>query len=175
MRTLTSTFLSLTLFHSVLGQRGFHIMDRQASWIHKTQGECPSKRIDCAEIREPFDDDGVWLVPANQFNCGVIQDRNYFEGLRHTSQIAHGTTLKGQCGSSSLTFYPVDNGQGLEVWESNGSRFYGKCYRQEPGKGLDCGNPQGFGCSHPLSGPAVAGSCRIWATDVWVCPVDLCG
>jgi hypothetical protein len=176
MRTITLTLLSLTLFHSVLAQKGFHIFDRRASWIHKTAAESCPKRVNCADIREPFDEDGVWLVPANQFNCDVIRDKNYFEGIAHTWDIGSGTTMKGQCGSSSLTFFPVDNGQGLEVWESNGSRFYGKCYRQEPGKVLNCDSPgDGYGCSNPLAGQPLPNSCKIRATDVWVCPVDLCG
>jgi len=177
MRTLTFTLLTLTLFHTTLAQKGFHILDRRASWIHKTAAEACPKRVNCADIREPFDEDGVWLVPANNFNCDVIRDKNYFEGIAHTWDIGHGTTLKGQCGAGSLTFFPVDGGQGLEVWEGSGAkRFYGKCYRQEAGRGLNCDSPgDGYGCSSPLAGQPVPNSCKIRATDVWVCPVDLCG
>jgi len=75
MRTISLAVITITLCQSVLAQRGFHLMDRHASWIYKATSECPSRRVDCAEIREPFDDDGLWLVPANQFNCDVIRDK----------------------------------------------------------------------------------------------------
>ncbi|KAK1831655.1 hypothetical protein QBC39DRAFT_433780 [Podospora conica] len=175
MRTVSFAVIAITLFQSVLAQRGFHLMDRHVSWIYKATTECP-KRADCSEVREPFDDDGLWLVPANQFNCNVIRDKNYFEGPRLASEIGSGTTVKGQCGSSSLTFFPINNNQELEVWESNGSRMYGKCYRQEAGKVMNCDSPgDGAGCSHPLVGQPLPNTCKIRATGVWVCPVDLCG
>lgn len=101
--------------------------------------------------------------------------QNYFEGPRFASEIGSGTTVKGQCGSTSLTFFPVNNNQELEVWESNGSKFYGKCYRQEAGKVLNCDSPAGDGCSDRRVGAPLPNTCKIRATGVWVCPVDLCG
>ena len=62
------------------------------------------------------------------------------------------------------------------MWESNGSRMYGKCYRQEAGKVVNCDTPgDAPGCSHPLAGQPLPNTCKIRATGVWVCPVDLCG
>jgi hypothetical protein len=75
MRSISFAAITITLFQCVLAQKGFHLMVRHASWIHKTASDACPKRVDCAEIREPFDDDGVWLVPANQFTCNVIRDR----------------------------------------------------------------------------------------------------
>lgn len=75
MRTISLAVITITLCQSVLAQKGFHLMDRHIQWVFKAEAECPSNRISCAEIREPFDDDGLWLVPANQFNCDVIRDK----------------------------------------------------------------------------------------------------
>lgn len=75
MRTISLAVITITLCQSVLAQKGFHLMDRHIQWVFKATAECPSRRVDCAEIREPFDDDGLWLVPANQFNCDVIRDK----------------------------------------------------------------------------------------------------
>ncbi|KAK5659044.1 hypothetical protein OQA88_1131 [Cercophora sp. LCS_1] len=149
-----------------MAQRGFHLLDRHASWFHKTPADWCPKKTQCADIKEPFDYDSVWLLPANNFNCDTLRDKNYDEGIRFTWDIGHGTVLKGQCGAHSLTFFPVSGGNELEVWEDG--RMYGKCYRQEPGKTLNCDSPgDGYGCSHPLSGQPVPNSCKIRATDVW--------
>ncbi|CRK40969.1 hypothetical protein BN1723_015823 [Verticillium longisporum] len=87
--------------------------------------------------------------------------------------IGHGTVIRGQCGSRSLTLYPVSNGNELEVWESGGSKMYGKCYRQDGGKKLTCDDNGGLAC-RGIEGEPKQGSCKISATDVWVCPVSLC-
>ncbi|KAK4193463.1 hypothetical protein QBC35DRAFT_446604 [Podospora australis] len=158
-------------------QKGFHLMDRHAFWFYDDAVDC-GKRAECGNIRAPYEYDRLWLVPSDNYNCGVIRDNNYDEGIRFASNIGHGTVIKGQCGSRSITLYPVNNGQELEVWESGGSRLYGKCYRQSPNKVLNCDSPDdGKGCSHKgqIVGPPVNGSCKIKATGVWVCPVDLCG
>lgn len=95
------------------------------------------------------------------------------ENIEYTSHIGHGTVIKGQCGSRSLTLYPVNNGKELEVWESGGSKMYGKCYRQAAGKTMNCDDHNGLAC-RGFEGEPEAGSCKIKATDVWVCPVNLC-
>jgi hypothetical protein len=105
-----------------------------------------------------------------------VEIQNYGEGIKSSNDIGWGTTVRGQCYSNSLTFFPINNNQELEVWESDGSRMYGKCYRQDPGKVMNCDSGQGYGCGGvPIAGYPLDGSCKIRATDVWVCPVDLCG
>ncbi|KAK1753833.1 hypothetical protein QBC47DRAFT_387193 [Echria macrotheca] len=178
MRTFTlvaAASIALTYAPTALAVKGFHLFDRRANWFQMTPPWlCPRGGRDCANIKEPFDYNSVFLVPADHYSCDVIRDMNYDEKIESTDQIGFGTVLKGQCGAQSLTFFPVDDGRGLEVWEDG--RMYGKCYRQDPGKVMQCDSPgDGRGCQHPLSGQPVPHSCKIEATDVWVCPVDLCG
>jgi len=65
----------LDLVPSVAGQKGFHLFDRQASWFHMTPADWCPKKNQCADIKEPFDYNSVWLVPANNYNCDVLRDR----------------------------------------------------------------------------------------------------
>lgn len=195
MRTtavLASVFL---LAPSVLAS-GFHIFDRYSSWTWYEQGECPGRKTSCNPMRSFHQQDDVWFVPSNQFHCGTLQNlvsrnvqaifslsladrkQNYrastsWSAKPHTtSDIGHGTVIRGFCGSNSLTLYPINNGRELEVWETGGSRMYGKCYRQDPGKTMSC---DGTGCGgNPTAGPAIDGTCKVRGTDVWVCPVSLC-
>lgn len=61
----------------------------------------------------------------------------------------------------------MSNGNKLEVWESGGSRMYGKCYRQDGGKKLTCDDNGGLAC-RGIEGEPKQGSCKISVTDVWV-------
>ncbi|KAF6833661.1 hypothetical protein CPLU01_05382 [Colletotrichum plurivorum] len=150
---------------------GFHLFDRHIQWNFNECVDCPKKQQCCFKNFSARDD--VVLVPSNQFNCNTIRNKNYMEGISHTSHIGHGTVIKGQCGSKSITLYPVNNGKELEVWESGGSKMYGKCYRQDAGKTMTCDDDGGVSC-RGFEGEPIGGTCKIKATDVWVCPVSLC-
>lgn len=65
----------------VLGQKSFHLMDRHASWIHKTASDACPKRADCTEIREPSDD-------------GVPPPNDAVRGTRSRTHTRPRTTLK---------------------------------------------------------------------------------
>ncbi|KAF6796360.1 hypothetical protein CSOJ01_13244 [Colletotrichum sojae] len=172
---------------------GFHLFDRHIQWNFNECVDCPKKQDCCFKNFSARDD--VVLVPSNQFNCNTIRNKvrsqflvmfrlhceptliltakNYMEGISYTSNIGHGTVIKGQCGSKSITLYPVNNGKELEVWESGGSKMYGKCYRQDAGKTMTCDDDGGVSC-RGFEGEPIGGTCKIKATDVWVCPVSLC-
>ncbi|KAG7152660.1 hypothetical protein HYQ46_011129 [Verticillium longisporum] len=156
----------------VVSAAGFHLFDRRMTWNYEDcQDGCPKKSSCCGNIFTAVED--VSLIPSNQYNCDTIRNKNYIEGPEKTSHIGHGTVIRGQCGSRSLTLYPVSNGNELEVWESGGSKMYGKCYRQDGGKKLTCDDNGGLAC-RGIEGEPKQGSCKISVTDVWVCPVSLC-
>ncbi|KAM9877522.1 hypothetical protein VDGL01_08359 [Verticillium dahliae] len=126
---------------------GFHLFDRRMTWNYEYVRRLPQE---------------VELLRQHLHRCP-----------EKTNHIGHGTVIRGQCGSRSLTLYPVSNGNKLEVWESGGSRMYGKCYRQDGGKKLTCDDNGGLAC-RGIEGEPKQGSCKISVTDVWVCPVSLC-
>ena len=76
--TTLATAACLVLANIVTAQRGFHLFDRQADWFHKTPADWCPKKNQCADIKEPFDYNSVWLVPANNYNCDVIRDQVSF-------------------------------------------------------------------------------------------------
>ncbi|KAF1954390.1 hypothetical protein CC80DRAFT_493868 [Byssothecium circinans] len=172
MRSFLSILPAITLTHFISSATagGFHLMDRSLTWRYTECVDCPRKQQCCGTYTGNHED--LILVPANQFSCDTVHSNAWKTGLWDSSQIGHGTVIQGKCGSRSLTLYPTNNGAELEVWESDGSRKYGNCYRQEPNRSMDCTEGGDATCRNMDGEPM--GTCKIKATSVWVCPVDLC-
>ncbi|KAF3930161.1 hypothetical protein ABW19_dt0209553 [Dactylella cylindrospora] len=149
---------------------GFHLFDRSMSFQWTECVDCPRKQQCCGTYGGTYQD--LMLIPSNQYNCDAIRNRGFKLNKEGSWQIGHGTWVPGKCGSNGIVFYPVNNGNELEVWESGGSKMYGKCYRQSGGKQLNCDDQGGAAC-RGIEGEPKNG-CKIKATDVWVCPVSLC-
>jgi hypothetical protein len=91
---------AIQLLHFVSAGKGFHLFDRKIQWKYKEETECPKKVGNC-ELTNFYDEQELFLVPSQGYNCDTIRDRVSLPKSASASS-CHVTVLIRNASSSEL-------------------------------------------------------------------------